>query len=153
MADKNTMEKNMVNFARVLVEMPILDRIPVHIHFEDEQGMIQQQRVEFEWKPVFCGKCKKYGHEEEHCKKKEGQVEWRPKAVQPAQQLTQQHNAEEWIQVGRSKDVRGNQPLEQHHTPIRNGFGVLQEDDMEQRPREECMIPTTGIGEILSPHG
>jgi len=40
MAKKNTMEKNMVNYARVMVEMPILKKIPSYIHFEDEKGII-----------------------------------------------------------------------------------------------------------------
>ena len=42
MADKNTVEKNMGHYARVLIEMPIVDKLPTHIHFEDEAGIIQQ---------------------------------------------------------------------------------------------------------------
>ncbi|KAJ8430524.1 hypothetical protein Cgig2_012923 [Carnegiea gigantea] len=35
----------MVNYARVLLEMPTMKKLPKHIHFEDEAGTIQQQEV------------------------------------------------------------------------------------------------------------
>ncbi|KAJ8436350.1 hypothetical protein Cgig2_009915 [Carnegiea gigantea] len=37
MADKNTVEKNMVHYARVLIEMPIMEKLSKRIHFEDER--------------------------------------------------------------------------------------------------------------------
>ena len=41
MIDKNTIEKNMVHYARVLIEMLIMEKLPKHIHFDDETGIIQ----------------------------------------------------------------------------------------------------------------
>lgn len=75
MADKNTMQKNMVNYATVIVEMPILKKIPSYIIVDDEKGIIQQQRVDFEHKPAIYEKCKKYGHEVKNCNKKKGHLE------------------------------------------------------------------------------
>ena len=49
MADKNTVEKNMVHYARVLIKMPIMEKLPKHIHSEDETGLIQHQEIIFEW--------------------------------------------------------------------------------------------------------
>lgn len=40
MVDKNTVEKNMVYYARVLIEMPIMEKLPKHIYFEDEAGIV-----------------------------------------------------------------------------------------------------------------
>ncbi|KAJ8431941.1 hypothetical protein Cgig2_017427 [Carnegiea gigantea] len=68
---KDTGEKNMVHYARVLVEMPILEKLPKHIHFEDETRIIQQQDIVFEWHPIQCAKCKNYSHEADNCKKQD----------------------------------------------------------------------------------
>ena len=73
----------MVKYARVLIEMPILKKLPKHITFEDEKGIIQRQGIEFEWKPIICEKCKKYEHDAKQCKKGNGTMEWRPKVIQP----------------------------------------------------------------------
>lgn len=69
MADKNTQEKNKVQFARILIEMEIKEHVPERIYFENEHKVLMQQDVVYEWKPVVCGKCKGYGHETDHCKK------------------------------------------------------------------------------------
>jgi len=41
MTDKNTIEKNMVNYTRMLIKTPILKKLPKHIHFEEEKGIFQ----------------------------------------------------------------------------------------------------------------
>ena len=58
----------MVSYARVLVEVTVMKKAPKYIHFEDEKGIIQQQEIVFEWEPMICDKCKKCGHDVEHCK-------------------------------------------------------------------------------------
>ena len=95
MANKNTVEKNMVPYARVLIEMPTMDSLPKHILFEDETSLIQQQEIIFEWRPMQCAKCKNYGHETEHCKKQEGIMIWRPKQTQKVQEPTNQNQSSE----------------------------------------------------------
>jgi len=69
MVDKNTQEKNKVQLARILIEIEIKEHVPEHIYFENEHGVLMQQDVIYEWKPVVCGKCKGYGHETGGCKK------------------------------------------------------------------------------------
>ena len=59
MADKNTVEKNMVNYATLLIEISILKKLPKYIHFENEKHIIHQQEIVFEWERIFCDQCKK----------------------------------------------------------------------------------------------
>ena len=102
--------------------MPILKKLPRYVHFKDEKGIIQQQGIEFEWKPTICEKCKKYGYEAEQCKKEDGPMEWRPKTIQPGARITQQPTQQEWIQVSRNRDPQISQASGQVLTPINNCF-------------------------------
>uniref|UniRef100_A0A3Q7HCB3 MULE transposase domain-containing protein n=1 Tax=Solanum lycopersicum TaxID=4081 RepID=A0A3Q7HCB3_SOLLC len=55
------------NRDKVLVEMPLNKEYPSGIMFENEIGKM----VEYEWKPVWCTKCKNYGHELKECRRKQ----------------------------------------------------------------------------------
>lgn len=37
--------------------------------FEDERGRIVEYEVFYDKKPILCGKCKKFGHEMQECRK------------------------------------------------------------------------------------
>ena len=82
MADKNTQEKNKVHYARVLIEVKIQEQVPKQIYLENENGILMQQEVVFEWEPVKCGKCKGFGHETSNYRKGV-HWEWRPKTNPP----------------------------------------------------------------------
>jgi len=41
-ANNHTMEKNMINYAEVLIMVPIMKKLPKCTLFEDENGIIQQ---------------------------------------------------------------------------------------------------------------
>ncbi|KAK4733229.1 hypothetical protein R3W88_007490 [Solanum pinnatisectum] len=62
-ADTTTTNKVRLTYARVLMEMPLNKDYPTGIMFENEIRKIIEQKVEYEWKPVWCTKCKNYGHE------------------------------------------------------------------------------------------
>lgn len=78
MTDKSTQEKSEANYASVLIEVQIQEKVPKFIYFENENGILIQQEIVFEWEPVLGGKCKKYGHASTKCKK-DGHCDWRPK--------------------------------------------------------------------------
>ncbi|XP_062080548.1 uncharacterized protein LOC133785316 [Humulus lupulus] len=78
MVDKVTMDRSMMQFARVLVDIDIADEVPKSIQFLNERGQLMEQFVEFEWLPTQCKLCKVFGHTESLCNKKK-EVVWRPK--------------------------------------------------------------------------
>ena len=126
--------------------MSILKKLLTYVHFEDEKGIIQQQGIEFEWKPTICEKCKKYGHEAEQCKKENGPMEWRPRAIQPRAGITQQPTQQEWIQVGRNQDPQISQEPGHVLSLISNCFEVLQETDIARQDMAMHMSGTLGMG-------
>ncbi|CAI9089973.1 OLC1v1024631C1 [Oldenlandia corymbosa var. corymbosa] len=67
--DELTATRNRAAFARILVEMPIRDHMPDAVWFEDENGILQEQKIKYEWLPVKCGNCAGYGHEIAACRK------------------------------------------------------------------------------------
>jgi len=81
--DKYTKERQMIRYARLLIEMPIEGPFPDHIEFFNEAGILIRQPVTYEWIPTKCNHCAMLGHTEEVCKKKSvTRIEWR-KVLKP----------------------------------------------------------------------
>lgn len=68
-ADMATIQKDRLTYARVLIEMPLTKEYPKDIMFENEMGKIVHQKVEYEWKPILCMKCKNFGHDISECRR------------------------------------------------------------------------------------
>lgn len=56
-----TANRDILGFARVLIDIEITDQLPRVIPVESDEGMIYQP-VHYEWRPEKCLKCGKYGH-------------------------------------------------------------------------------------------
>lgn len=69
MVDKNTAQKIGLSFAKLLVKVQIEKTLPKCIYFKKEKGQIIEQRIIYDWKTTICGKCKKYRHSTEVCRK------------------------------------------------------------------------------------
>lgn len=61
-ADECTAKQLRVSFARVIVEVDITQDSPNSVLVQDPSGSSFEQQITFEWKPVFCKKCLKIGH-------------------------------------------------------------------------------------------
>ncbi|KAH0682964.1 hypothetical protein KY290_021554 [Solanum tuberosum] len=73
MVDHNTEARNGLNFARILVEVEMGTQLPDVVKFKNEKGKLVEQSVQYDWKPILCKFCNKYGHDEEVCRlKKKG---------------------------------------------------------------------------------
>lgn len=66
--DKCTVLKMKMRFARILVEMNFFRDVPEMIELVDEQGVVFQQKVIYEWKPIICSKCRNFGHLQQDCR-------------------------------------------------------------------------------------
>ena len=62
--------------------MPLEGPFPASIEFFNEQDVLIRQEVKYEQIPTQCQFCGMFGHEEEVCKKKEGEKKER-KVKQP----------------------------------------------------------------------
>lgn len=40
------------------------------VYFKNERGVLIEQKVQYDWKPMLCKHRKKYGHSETECRKK-----------------------------------------------------------------------------------
>ncbi|CAI8597014.1 unnamed protein product [Vicia faba] len=66
--------------------MDITNEHPKAITIRDSDGEKMQQAIEYEWKPILCGKCQKIGH---NCDKPKGIVkEYKPKPKTPEDNKT-----------------------------------------------------------------
>ncbi|XP_074266519.1 uncharacterized protein LOC141589794 [Silene latifolia] len=54
--DENTLHKNFLGFARVMIEVEIRQQFPDQILFLDENGKNQKARVQYDWLPLSCSK-------------------------------------------------------------------------------------------------
>ncbi|XP_058776403.1 uncharacterized protein LOC131650721 [Vicia villosa] len=120
MTDECTAKKLRVSYARVLIEIDVTKELPQYINIREPSGVLLRQDVEYEWRPQFCTKCNKVGHECKENTTKEpvkGEQRWEPK---PKQQPIEKKNAEqtvvagcanedpkEWIEVRSSNKSKG----------------------------------------------
>ncbi|PNX80789.1 hypothetical protein L195_g036800, partial [Trifolium pratense] len=77
--DECTANKFRISYARILIEVDITQELPKEITITDSEGGKMKQPVEYEWKPTFCNKCQKFGHE--YGVKKNLVKNWVPKAM------------------------------------------------------------------------
>uniref|UniRef100_A0A803NJ88 DUF4283 domain-containing protein n=1 Tax=Cannabis sativa TaxID=3483 RepID=A0A803NJ88_CANSA len=69
MADKVTLERSMIKYARVLVDVEIKEELPRTIAFVNEKKQLIEQPIEFEWLPTKCTACDMLGHSIANCNK------------------------------------------------------------------------------------
>ena len=67
--DKSTKDKTMLNYARMLIDVPLGGTFPDYVEFINDYDILVRQKAEFEWKPTKCTHCN-LGDEEEECRKK-----------------------------------------------------------------------------------
>ncbi|KAJ8423662.1 hypothetical protein Cgig2_006241 [Carnegiea gigantea] len=80
-ADKVTTDKSMLKYARTLGEMKLNRSFPESITFIDEKGLMIEQPMEFEYRPLKYGKCHMFSHLTEECRKNGVRRDWRRKVV------------------------------------------------------------------------
>ncbi|KAH0712497.1 hypothetical protein KY289_008456 [Solanum tuberosum] len=61
-ADECTSQTSRISFARILVEVDVTRPLAKVIKIKYPKGRIVEQKVWYEWKPMFCQKCLQVGH-------------------------------------------------------------------------------------------
>lgn len=77
--DECTTHKLRVSYARMLVEVDITRKLVEEIAIKDKDGRKMMQPIEYEWRPKFCDKCQKIGHQ---CGNGVKKKKWQPKPQQ-----------------------------------------------------------------------
>lgn len=60
--DECAANKLRISYTRILVEVDITQKLIEEINLKDKEGKLMIQKVEYEWKPIFCEKCQIVGH-------------------------------------------------------------------------------------------
>lgn len=60
--DECIIQASRITFTKILVEMNITKELPKEVKIQNAKGKVFEQRVVYEWKPLFCQKCLQVGH-------------------------------------------------------------------------------------------
>ncbi|XP_021838838.2 uncharacterized protein [Spinacia oleracea] len=126
--DATTVSRDKLQYARVLVDMPITQNLPDKVSFMNEHGELVQVPITYEWRPTVCDNCKLVGHSTIECRKGKTKRIW----VQKKQQV-QNHTevvAPEVDQEGFQRSLRliRVRPTNLVPTPVDNSFQMLNDD-------------------------
>jgi len=66
-----------MNFARLIIEVKIDGELSYIIEFVNAQGLLMQQEVKYEWKPIKCIDCNFFEHGLTKCREQQGGQECR----------------------------------------------------------------------------
>ncbi|XP_074297251.1 uncharacterized protein LOC141627956 [Silene latifolia] len=66
--DDCTLDKLLLGYAKVMVEVEVDQHFPDRIHFDDENGQEVTVLHEYDWLPITCQKCKGIGHSNNMCR-------------------------------------------------------------------------------------
>ncbi|KAK4731748.1 hypothetical protein R3W88_024736 [Solanum pinnatisectum] len=70
MVDQHAEKKIRRSFVRLLIEVEMDSELPDNVWFKNERGILLEPKVLYDWFPSLCKHCKKYGHTDTTCKKK-----------------------------------------------------------------------------------
>lgn len=75
-ADRATLNRDKLLFARVQVETLLKQSLPEELKFHDGNGVLRVVTIGYEWKPIVCDHCKLFGHSSQDCKRIKGKKIW-----------------------------------------------------------------------------
>lgn len=136
--DECTAYKLRVSYARILVEVDITQKLIEEITIKDLDGKKIHQQIEYEWRPKFCEKCQKVGHQ---CGEEVKRKVWKPKPQctelipestvnTPKDDKTEVGEEQKWTVVNKATKDRGKKKINytenSANVPCGNGFGILE---------------------------
>ena len=115
--NKYTKERSMIEYARVLIDIPLAGDFPEFIEFINEVDLVVRQPVKYEWKPTKCEQCQMFSHTLQNCRKRnKTRMVWREVAKGNAT----------------SSDAAHHQPLSPYH---QEDFIKVSEKHIAKSPR------------------
>ncbi|VFQ88410.1 unnamed protein product [Cuscuta campestris] len=114
-ADKTTIGKTKLNYARIQIEVGMKQHFPEEVQFEDDKGRIITQIVKYEWYPISCNHCKAIGHPENLCRKKTGErkkMVWKRKDIPNKEEEAKEEGKEEVQKEEEDKAIPADKDLD-----------------------------------------
>ncbi|XP_020243133.1 uncharacterized protein LOC109821354 [Asparagus officinalis] len=146
--DKLTANKQMLAYARVLVEVTFPSSLPDQISIQGPNGKQFSQKVNYELKPRWCEFCNQVGHESSYCKRKSRTERWVPKAAVPVNlnQKVVVQNSKNNEEFRPASGAHGNKISEissyagQDRIPVFDGENVgISNDNLSQEPGQHII--------------
>ncbi|KAK4724359.1 hypothetical protein R3W88_027138 [Solanum pinnatisectum] len=141
-ADECTTKQTRISYAKMLIEVNVTKPIPQQITVMDPNRGTFMQEVVLEWRPQYCDKCQKIGHQcqpavptkEELLKKrrpwKKVTQTWQYKGpIQPQEQMCEQRNEPEQMAKENSS-----------YSTAKKGKQEIEQEQDNQPPGEICQI-------------
>lgn len=144
--DAATVNRDKLQFARVLVDMPLTQDLPSHTDFMDEHGVLTKVALTFEWNPTTCGKCKKMGHRTDECRSGSKRVWVQKQVVVPSVEAPIEVDQEGFQRALRPIRVRSNDPKP---TQLNNTFQLLNTEQGGDDANEQNVVVVGGSGEKI----
>ena len=129
----------------MLIEVNLMQKLPEQIQFRNEHGEMVDVGIHYEWRPVFCDKCKKISHLTIECRNLKSKKQWIPKASTVVHENEAQ-GSDKTKTIEAEVDQEGFQralkPIRVRVSPIQvthttNGINVL---DTENQEKGECSL-------------
>ena len=102
--DNATAQRDKIRYARYCVEMDIHGNFPDQIVFKNEQGVVVDYPIHYEWKPQKCVSCGKFGHDTTKCTKSKEKNQTKKIWVPKRQDIPQETVPKEQGEVKESRD-------------------------------------------------
>lgn len=55
-------QQSIISYDCILIEIDITKPLPTMIKYTNEKGVVIEQKVTFNWVPLFCPQCQVIGH-------------------------------------------------------------------------------------------
>ncbi|XP_021724871.1 uncharacterized protein LOC110692181 [Chenopodium quinoa] len=105
--DKATATKELISYARVMVEVNMKDELLEDIEFLDEKGEVVTQKIVYEWKSIKCNVCTGMGHSGDQCPNLRAEINRR----QDRKENTAHRAQKVWKPIQKNQDGKGVQVI------------------------------------------
>ena len=143
-ADECTTKQTRISYARMLIEVNVTKPVPEKIAVKDPNGRTFMQDVVMEWKPLYCAKCQRIGHQCQETTKED-----QPKKRRPWKKVTQAWQYKGPIQqqekIGEQR--KGEETKEDEHVSVQEEKNELTNDQVIYTP-QISLRPNTGSTQL-----
>ena len=142
--DECTAKKLRISYARVLVEVDITQKPIETVDIMDHKGKLVEQKIEYEWRPMYCQSCLKIGHD---CaiKKGPGKKLIQEKVWKPTKQNEATQNEEKPMNVVIKSAKQQEEPQKKQEEPQKKQEEPQREqDEPHKETLNEWTVVTSG---------
>ena len=134
-ADECTTKQTRISYGRMLIEVDVTKAIPQQITVADPNGRTFVQEVVMEWKPQYCDKCQKIGHQCQLVTQEE-----MPKKKKPWKNVTQTWKYKGPIQQQEKKEELMERPGKDENNAKKENQEIDKKEEHELKQKPELNL-------------